>query len=249
MTQLLTTIPVDFNHHSNRGGRVAFREWASTTPSDTFSAEPVFRYGRSFAESLAQLRTLAASQPDVFLCNIVGYSSVLTSRSTFDMTTDLAFSYDGMEALIDAPNVTGYFVDDDLLADALEPLRGWQVICGEYSFDDSSTEAGLTEVSLLPSASTNFNAEGTMHCCLTDPAQFASNWRNITFPTYFLPPSISLDFALVVERFRHERLSDYLLRKSISFVTMGECHMDDDIAVSCLTSAFKFPETLRCFIR
>lgn len=233
----------------NRGGRVAFREWATGTEDADFSPEPVFRYGRAFSDAVTELRVLAESQLDIFLCSIVEHSSVLTSRPEFDSKTDLAFNYVDIDALIDAPNVTGHLVDDDLLSDALTPLLGWHAICGEHSFDDSLREAGLAEIAILPAESKDDYAEGTLHCHLADPMQFASNWRNISFPIYFIPPSISIDFSVVADRFRRDRLRSYLLRNAIPFGTMGECHMDDDIAVAYLLPSFDFPETRRCFIR
>ena len=233
----------------NRGGRTAFCEWATGTDDADFSLEPVFRYGRAFSDAVTELRALAESHFDVFLCNIVEHSSVLTSRPELDHKKDLAFSYVDIDSLIDAPNVTGFLVDDDSLATALTPLLGWHAICGEHSFDDSPREAGLTEVAVLPADSMDDYAEGTLNCCLADPSQFASNWQNISFPIYFIPPSISFSFSSVADRFRQGRLRPYLLRNAIPFGTMGECHMDDDIAVAYLLPSFDFPGTQRCFIR
>lgn len=246
---LRKTVPVDFNHHSHRAGRFAFRKWAMGIDDPNFSAEPVFRYGRSFSEALNELRVLAASQPDIFLCNIVEHSSALTSRSEFKRTDDLAFDYADIDALIDAPNVTGYLVNDDLLSGAMMPLRGWSAICGEHSFDESCREAGLVEFALLPAKAKENYSEGTLHCHLANPAQFATNWRNISFPIYFIPPSISFDFPVTADRFQRHRLRSHLLRRKTPFATLGECHMDDNIAVAYLQPSLDFPEAQRCFIR
>ena len=243
------TVPVHFNHHSKRGGRTAFGEWSTGENKTDFSLEPVFRYGRPFSDAVTELRVLAESQHDVYLCNIVQHSSALTCRPELDSKSDLAFNYVDIDALIKTPSVTGFNVDDDVLADALTPMRGWQAICGEHSFDDSSREAGLTKVALLPADSSDGSSEGTLHCQLSDPSQFAVYWRSVTFPIYFLPASVSLDFPIIADRFRRDRLSNYLLRRVIPFGTMGECHVDDDIAVAYLSPSFDFPPTLRCFIR
>ena len=249
---MLSTIPVPFDHHEHRGGRVSFRKWADSTSGANLSPEPIFRYGRAFDDAIAQLRMLSESQESqeaVFLCNIVGHSSALLSRTELDTSTDLSFDYTNIESLINAPNVNGFSVDDNLLLDALSPLVGWQALCGVHSFDDSPQEAGLETVIEIPAFSKDRYAEGTVHCRLVDPAIFALNWRNISFPIYFIPPTTPIDVNVAADRFQRARLHRYLMRKKIPFSTLGECHMDDDIAVAYLAPSFDFPDTSRCFIR
>jgi hypothetical protein len=246
---VFTTIPVPFDHHSRNGGRIAFGEWVREAGDQACILHPVFRYGRAFSDALDDLRSLCHSQQHVFLCNIVGYSAVLTSRSDFDAGADLAFAYDDIEALIESPNITGCLVDQDSLFAAMAGLEGWQVVCGEHSFDEPPHEAGLWVWHTVPPQQPRSDAEGTLFCRLSDTKQFASNWAYTSFRAYFIPPSVALDPVVVADRFRRQRLTAFLLRRRISFGTMGDCHMDDDIAVSCLSSVFDFPDRLRCFIR
>ncbi len=123
------------------------------------------------------------------------------------------------------------------------------MICGEGSFDDSPAEAGLTPEELIyPSLSRN-DTEGVYICRLTDAKAYATNRIGIDFLAYFVNPTVSLDFPLIADRYRRDRLKEYFLRTDVTFGTLGDCHMDDDIAVSYRSAVFRFPDTQRFFIR
>lgn len=243
------TLPVSFDHHANRGGRSAFVDRAILSGYPNVSPEPVFRYGRTFDEGIDQFRSLAQSQDCIYLCNIVGHSSVFADQYPNDFDSTLTFSYPDAETLIAAPNVVGHTVEDSLVADALAPLKDWFVICGEDSFDDSPAEAGLVAIELISPASTASGSEGVSICRLSDARKYAKNRILIDFRAYFVAPSARLDFTIVADRYRRDRLGQYFLRSNVVFGTLGDCHIDDDIAVSYRSTVFDFPATQRFFVR
>lgn len=246
---MLHTLPVPFDHHAYANGRTAFAAWAHTEGNMDISREPVFRYGRSYADGIEQLREMFAAQNCLFLNNIVGHSSALTCSLACNSDDTLAFTYDCLESLIRKPNIVGHLVDDSLVADALQPLVGWLVICGEGSFDDSPSEAGLTTDELIHPSPSRRDTEGVYICRLADARAYASNRIGIDFRAYFVHPAANLDLSLVADRYRHDRLNEYFLRTDVTFGTLGDCHMDDDIAVSYHSDVFRFPDTQRFFIR
>ena len=250
---MLATIPVLFDFHHQDGGRLAFAEWLRESGGEAAVTDPAFSYLPSYAESIEHLRSLSRSQSDIYLSNVVGHASVLTTRPSAVPDSGLALEYDDVESLIRSPKISGYREGSTQeLATALAPLHDWQVV-GSFNFPE---ECGLKMVeSAVPSLWKSYlqhgweplgAKQGVMVCRLADPSTFATIGIDIAF---IIPPSVSLDVDEIADRYSHERLREYLLRRRIPFGTLGDCHMDDSYAVSYLEPVFDYPNTHRCFIR
>jgi len=249
---LLSTIPVNFNHHMNRGGRLAFRKWLNDYQlsfRDGESNEPVFRYGRPYEDAIDELRSLSAKQQNIFLSNIVGHSAVLTRDVELDHTDGCDIAYPDLEDLIRGPEIRGYLVELELLAKAVYHMKGWTAICGVHSFEDASLDCGFSQAELVAARTNDQYAEDTFIGSLADPDKFATYWLTVSFVVYFLPPSVVINSDEVGRRLEKDRLTNYLVRRGVCFGTMGDCHMDDDIATAYRGTVFDFPEQRLCFIR
>ena len=236
----------------SRGGRAAFRRWLAEHQlsfSEGDTDEAVFRYGRRFDDAVGELPALTRKQRNIYLCEIVEYSSVLF-QETSDLVCDPAgATYCDVEQLLDEPFVRGFDVDTDILGDAISGIEGWVVVCGGYSFDETCAEAGFTQRAVVPALGDSEYAEPIFFGALSNPDQFSRNWTMISFPVYFLRPDATVEQDLFAQCFEEGRLTELLIRRGVTFGTMGQCHVDDDIACSYRGAVYKFPQRLLRFVR
>ncbi|PQO30660.1 hypothetical protein C5Y96_14440 [Blastopirellula marina] len=246
---MLRTFVALFDFDYPNGGRTHFTKLASKL-GERFDAlpqivdKPLFSYGKNGRTQLEQLRMLDVSRPAiVYLSSISMHSSLLTIGDFDASDLVLPLCYDSVESFIKSPVVRGFRVPDNLAAKTT--LDDTAVMISDLARfrddEDQLPDDGIFRVL--------DHYDDVYVCKVLDFDRYFQHAAIFGDQPFFLPADVNVDFRECIRQLNKYSLREYLLKRSISFATLGDDHQDDEFAVSYAMDCWQLSGSELMFVR
>jgi hypothetical protein len=227
---------VEEANYSTTFSRKSGKDYAVTTPIFSYTAR-----GRSQLEKLQFLKDSHAAV--VFLSNIVIHSSVLVIGNCDLSDMPRVCTYGSLDEFRANPTITGYHVASNI------PLS---CSCDTSTVVVSDLATFLGDNDILPSTGLFRVIErrrGVFFCNILDYPRYFGHCAVYGDQAYFVSADIPVDLNRYAVEYEKETLTEVLFDQGVSFASLGDNHVDDEIAASYGQQFWNYPDECVAFVR